>query len=143
MANVWQIGQLPDRLQPDIFFDQLRCFLFQKLFEQFHQRENFTFGALPVFGRKSVERKILHFQLGTAFHTLARSLCALFVAFDSRQTARPGPSAVTVHNNGDVPWDGLYHRGHCFRYKKIVWARVGPTLTIDNLAPVSWAMRLT
>jgi hypothetical protein len=62
------------------------------------------------------------------------------VSFDSRKTARLGPSTIAVHDDGDVPGN-RFHRGH--GYKIIVSPRAGPTLTIDNLAPVSAEIYLT
>ena len=48
LATFGKISQPPDGLKANIFLDQLRRFLLQKLFQQAHQREDFAFWALPV-----------------------------------------------------------------------------------------------
>src|SRR5215204_1554317 len=47
-----QIGQPADRLEPNIFFQQLGRFLLQEALEQTHQGKDLRFWALPVLRRK-------------------------------------------------------------------------------------------
>src|SRR5438045_7137831 len=103
-----KIGQAADRLEPNIFLHQLRSLLFQKLFQQTHQSEDFASGTLPVLSRERVKCEVFDFQFTAAFHALANRLGACFVALDARQTARLGPTAVAIHNDYNVIWKGFY-----------------------------------
>src|SRR5207248_10816418 len=110
LGALWKIGQTTDRLEPNILLHQFRRLLFQKLFEQTHQSEDFAFGTLPVFRRERVKREILDFQIAAAFHAFTNGLGPCLVAFDARQTARFVPAAVTIHANGDMKRNGFLSR---------------------------------
>ena len=56
-----QIGQPANRLEADIFLNELRRFLFQKFFEQSHEGDHFGLRALPVLGGKGIKREIFDF----------------------------------------------------------------------------------
>src|SRR6266567_1764531 len=140
LRALWKIGQTTDRLEPNILLHQLRHLFFQKLFKQTHQSEDFAFGTLPVFRRERVKGKILDFQIAAAFHAFTNGLGSCFVTFDARETPRFGPAAVAIHDNGDMARNDL-GRGH--DYRAIVSPRSGPTLIIDNFAPVISEMYLT
>src|SRR5947207_2011696 len=83
-----------------------------KLFQQTHQSEDFASGTLPVLSRERVKCEVFDFQFTAAFHALANRFGACFVALDARQTARLGPTAVAIHNDRNVMWNGFYARGH-------------------------------
>ena len=112
LAGFRQIRQAADRLEPDVFFDQLRRFLFQKTLEQIHEREDFGFRALPVLGRESVEGEELDPQIAAAFDAGADGVGAFFVAFDPGQAAFLGPAAVAIHDDRDVARDRFGRSGH-------------------------------
>ena len=115
LAGLRQIRQATDRLEPNIFFHQLRRLFFQEALEQVHQRENFAFRALPVFGGKGIEGEELDPQIAAAFDAGADRVGAFFVAFDSRQSALLRPAAVAIHDNGDVARNRLERRIHFAR----------------------------
>ena len=100
-------GPASDRLEANIFLNQLWRFVFEKLFQQPHQREDFGFRPLPVFGRERVEGQEIDFELGASLDALACGPGAFLVAFDPRQTTCPGPATISIHDDRDVPRGGL------------------------------------
>src|SRR4029077_20350994 len=110
------------------------------LFKQMHQSEDFTFGTLPIFRRERVKGEILDFQIAAAFHAFTNGLGSSFVTLDARETARFGPATVAIHDDGDMARND---RGRGHDYTMIVSPRSGPTLIIDNFAPVISEMYLT
>src|SRR5262249_38495050 len=107
-----QISQPTNGLKTHILLEQFRRFLLQKFFQQMHQRDNFSSGALPVFSGERVKREIFHLYLATTFHTFSNSLGARFVAFNSLQSARLRPTAVAIHDYGNVARNSLNARRH-------------------------------
>src|SRR5947207_10186475 len=63
------------------------------------------------------------------------------MSFDAWKTAALRPSAVTIHDDCNVTRNALHVRWH--DYKTIVSPRAGPTLIMDNFAPVNSEMYLT
>jgi len=68
-------------------------------------------------------------------------LGAGFVTLNTRQSTPFRPPAIAIHNDRDVTGN-VFHAGKT-DYKTIISPRAGPTLTIDNFAPVSSEMYLT
>ena len=103
LAVLGQIRQAADRLEPNIFFHQLRRFLLQETFEQPHQREDFGLRPLPVFGRKGVEREVLDLQARRSLRRMRAPLrrpvsCPLIRG--KPRVLRP--ATVAIHDDGDV-----------------------------------------
>ena len=66
--------------------------------EQVHQRIDFILRTLPVFGRKCIDREILHANVLAVGGNGAERLRADLVTGLARQTAFLGPAAVAVHD---------------------------------------------
>ena len=105
LAGLRQIRQAADRLQPNVFFHQLRRLFLQETLEQVHQCENFALRALPVFRGKGIESEELDPQIAAAFDAGAHRVGAFLVALDPGQSALLRPAAVAIHDDGDVPRD--------------------------------------
>ena len=112
LAGLRQIRQATDRLEPNIFFHQLRRLFLQETLEQAHQRKNFALRPLPVFGRKGIEGEKLDPQIAAAFDAGAHRVGAFFVALDPRQSALLRPAAVAIHDDGDVARNRFERRIH-------------------------------
>ena len=101
-----QAIQLPDRPQPDVVLIHLRLLCFQVAGEEFHQRLDLRLRTVPILDGKGVQREVPDAQpRGTAQHG-AHRLGTATVALDAGQTARGGPAAVAVHDDGDVRREG-------------------------------------
>ena len=109
---LWQISgklaQSTDGLQPYSRFVHLPQLVLQKALQQSHQALNLGCGALPVLRRKCVERQIFHSALDRGVDAFANGFCALFVAYQPRESAALRPAAVSVHDDRDVAGDSFH-----------------------------------
>ena len=85
----------------------------QVVLEQAHQRGDLGVGPLPVLDGERVERQHRDAEPRRGLDRIAHGLDAGAVAFDARQMAGRGPSAVAVHDDGDVARQpGEIHLAH-------------------------------
>ena len=102
LTRIRQIGQSSDGLEADIFLEQLWRFFLQEFFEQMHQSKDLGLGALPILGGECVESEVFDLQIATALDTFAHSFGAFLMTFDAREAARLCPSAIAIHDDGDM-----------------------------------------
>jgi hypothetical protein len=108
LGALGQISQPANRLKDAHFSSSSSgVFSFKKFFQQTHQRDDFSSGALPVFSGERVKREIFYVQIAATFDAFSNCLGASFVAFYARQSARLRPTAVAVHDDGDVAGNSL------------------------------------
>jgi hypothetical protein len=70
--------------------------------EQPHQVPHFGFRTTPVLGRERVQRQILEADLAGRTHHFANRGDAPHVSRFARQQAVSRPTAVAIHDDGDV-----------------------------------------
>ena len=97
-----------DHLEADVVAQQRRQLEPQVALEQHHQRAHFRRRPLPVLDRKRVEREHLEPEARGGLDDVADGVDAGAMAFDARQVALPGPAAVAVHDDGDVPRQAVH-----------------------------------
>ena len=97
---------LPDDFEAHIVFVQLWCLGLQVMDQIFHQRIDFLLWPVPILDRKGVEGQILDAQLTGGPDDDARGVCAGAMALDSRQMPLPGPAAIAIHDDGNMPRHG-------------------------------------
>ena len=165
----------PDHRQPDALLHEEPPLLDDILLEEAHQEGELGLRAPPVLAREAIERELLDAEADALLGRPADTRHAAAVPLDARQAAVPCPTAVAVHDDGDMPRRGIgarrgrgagggadlrRHRRQTFaadgcgcgghglgglptkvRSRRIVWARSGPTETIDTLRPRSAPIR--
>jgi hypothetical protein len=90
------------------FFNRLLSSLFryslvQVLLQERHERHDLEARPLPVLHRERVERERVELQPRARFDDLAHGRDARAMTLDPRVTALLRPTAVAVHDDGDVP----------------------------------------
>src|SRR5439155_22638550 len=75
----------------------------QVLMQEGHQEIEFRLRPLPVLGTEAVERELPDAEAAAFFDRRANAFYAAAVTFVSWQAALLRPSAVAVHDDGDVP----------------------------------------
>jgi len=85
-----------------IIFLNERHLLAEVLTEKLHKKLDFGFWTAPVFDGKGVEGEGLDVEARACFDGGARGLRAGAVTGDARKMALLGPTAVAVHDDGDV-----------------------------------------
>ena len=68
-----------------------------------HEKIEFELRAFPVLARKAVQRQLIDAQPGTLLGNLSHADHAIPMAFYARQPLTLSPSAISVHDDGDVP----------------------------------------
>jgi hypothetical protein len=106
-------------MQANVVGQQLLRLGLQKLLEQRHQGVHFHLGALPVFGRKSVERQVGNADFAAGFDGRANGIRPLLVTFDPVQQPLFGPAAIAIHDDGHVPGQPFGIEGGRFRRRPI------------------------
>ena len=97
-----------DVFQTDIVLVQRGYFRLQIAAEQAHEEIHFALGTLlPILFGKSIERERGNADAGRGFNRRAHGRDSGAVSGDARQVAPPRPTAVAVHDNGDVFWEPL------------------------------------
>ena len=70
--------------------------------QQRHEGVHFLFGPIPVLHRERKQRQVLDTYFAAGLHHLTHRLDARLVTERARFVARFGPTAVAVHDNGDM-----------------------------------------
>src|SRR5208283_2764421 len=91
-----------DHRDADATLDALGGLLAQVVVKEAHQGGDFRRGTLPVVARKSVESQRAHAQLEGGLDGAADGCGSPAVANYPRQTARGGPAAIAIHDDGHV-----------------------------------------
>ena len=99
-----------DKPHADALFVKLVRFTLKIPAEQAHQSGHFRLGTLPVFCRKRKYCQILDTEPRARFQNITHTPRAGMMAKQTRATALLGPTAVAIHNNGDMGRSG---RGVC------------------------------
>ena len=86
-------------------------FFFQVSHEQPHEAADFFFGALPVFGAECEKTQFRDADLSTGFDNVPDPLRACRVTQGRGHEAFFGPTAVAVHDDGNVLRQGVGARG--------------------------------
>jgi hypothetical protein len=81
------------------------------LHEEAHQTTDLFLGAPPVLSGESEKRQMTDAELPTLLNHHSYCFGSVSVALDSRHEPLFSPTAVTVHDDGEVAWDNL--RGRC------------------------------
>ena len=81
---------------------QFADFFLQVELEQTHEGAHLFHRAAPVFGAEGEKCQVLHAALGTGSHNGTHFARTHRVPCRLGQTARTGPAAVAIHNDGDV-----------------------------------------
>jgi hypothetical protein len=97
-----QLVRAADRVQPHLLLDEVVQLALEEEIEQAHQAGHFLRGAFPVFRRERVKREVAHAQLAGGVDDGADRLHAPPVTFEPGQPARLRPTAIAVHDDGDV-----------------------------------------
>ena len=140
LADGGEFLDAADVVESDALADHFIALLVEEIFQQKHEGVDLEGGAFPVLRGKGVERQILNAGVEAGLDAALDGFRARLVACDARETALLGPTAVAVHNNGDMLGD---NGAHLFAQSRMVCSRPGPMLTIERLAPTSPAIFLT
>src|SRR5207244_1210664 len=92
-----------DGREADVLLHDLGPLVAEVLAEQRHQEVELRLWPLQFFDAEAVERELADAEPAALLDGRANALDAAAVALDARQAALPGPAAVAVHDNGDVP----------------------------------------
>src|SRR5262245_42864630 len=95
-----------DQLEPDALLHQSIELALEIVAHQRRQVGDLAVATLPVLRRESVERKHLDAMIGGRLERALDRLGAGAMPGDAGQTARFGPAAVAVHDDGDVARNG-------------------------------------
>src|SRR5208337_5570752 len=93
-----------DVLQSDIVFVERLDFRLEIAAQKAHQEIDFRLGALfPVFLGESIERQRRNADAGRGFDRRTHGGHTGAMAGDTWHVPAPGPTPVSVHDDGDVP----------------------------------------
>ena len=67
-----------------------------------HKVVDFLLGTVPVFGRKGIKTHDLDVEFAASLKDLNDSFAGFMMSKMSWQATKVGPSAVSIHNEGDV-----------------------------------------
>ena len=144
-----QAIDLADDIEADIAAVEFADFVLQKPGEIFHQGVHFVLGAVPILDGERVKGQVFYPQFAASADDGTDGFDAVAVAFDARQVAGLGPTAVAIHDDGNVGGEAGFGLGaeldgnaHRLVQRKMVCSRAGPTEAMVSLAPVWSAMNL-
>src|ERR1700742_3410473 len=91
-------------MQAHIIFLQLFYFFADGIDQQFHQRIHFFFRPVPVLCRKGIDCQVTYTHLRTSVYNLPYAYNTFMMAIYSVMPALLSPTAITIHNDGYMPW---------------------------------------
>ena len=92
----------PDRPKTHALLDQFVPLGRQVMFQQSHQRVDLSGRAIPVLLREGVNREGVNAEVQAQGDRVPEAVDALTVSGDPRQAPHLGPTAVPVHDDGQV-----------------------------------------
>ena len=95
-----------DHLQADVELVHLGDLPPQDLDEEAHEEGDLVRGPSPVLAAEGEDGDELDAKLDGLEDHVVQDLGAALMPCDPRQESLTGPSAVPVHDHGDVPWHG-------------------------------------
>ena len=98
----WHAFEVADGQQSNVVLVKCGCFLHNIFDQQFHQGIDFGLRAVPIFGRKCVERQVFDADFGGGFGDFAYRNDAVLVSDQAVAAAFFCPTSVAVHDDGDV-----------------------------------------
>lgn len=101
--------QLADGMKTDVFFHHFGEALLEELVQHAHEVGYFHFGAPPVFGGEGVEGEPFDAFFDAEVDDALDGFAAVLVAFGAAEFVLFCPTAVAIHDDGDVFGD--VHRG--------------------------------
>jgi hypothetical protein len=93
--------------QPHVIAHQVRADAFQIRRDQMHQKAHLFFGPLPVLHTEGIQGQVFDADIDAMLSDNLHRFAALFVTAHPGQTPLLRPPAVSVHNNGDMPRNGV------------------------------------
>src|SRR5690606_5617186 len=93
---------IANHAETDAMLMQTRNFALECAHEQLHQERNFLDRATPVFGTEGKERQLLDLILHALADDSADGFHTTAVPRHTGQMALPRPTAVAVHDHGDM-----------------------------------------
>jgi len=129
--------------QPDLVVVQLALVFFQEGSQEGHQAGDFRAGPHPVFGAEGVNREEFHAVIAAGPQDGAQGFGAGAVAIEPRLPALPGPTAVAIHDDGDMAGDAGAQdlRAHASSFRIRVCSRRGPSDRMPTGTPVTCSSR--
>ena len=97
-----QRGNVTQKDNAHIFALKQRQLVDERLGKQMHQNVDLMLRTVPVFGRKRIGRKHVDAQTHAGGNNLAKGDDTRLVALGACETARRGPTTVTVHDARDM-----------------------------------------
>ena len=73
---------------------------FDSISDEVHQRVNLLLRAVPVLGRKGIDGQVFHACPFCGFDGVVQRIDASLVAFRTVHSTLPGPTSVTIHDDG-------------------------------------------
>ena len=72
--------------------------------KQAHQARDLYLRSFPVLGRKRENRQVLDANIRTGFHNFSNAPRSCLVPKKAGAATLCGPTAISIHNNGDMTW---------------------------------------
>lgn len=99
-----QMPVAADERKPDVIALHQRQFIFQVAMEQLHQEVDLGRGpAQEILRGKGIESQSRKLDARGRLHDVTHGFNSAFVAGDAWQMTTPGPAAIAVHNDGNMP----------------------------------------
>jgi hypothetical protein len=99
---VWELARAADDDETDIIFVDRRKLALEVFAQKVHQEIDFGLRAAPILEREGVEREARKVKARAGFDDFTGGLHSGAVPGDARQVARLSPTAVAVHDDGDM-----------------------------------------
>jgi hypothetical protein len=97
-----QAGALADEMQPHAVAAEPGHLAAERADHEFHQARHFLDRTVPVLGREREHREHAHAAVGTGLDATPQRLHTLLVPRHARQEPPRRPTAVAVHDDGNV-----------------------------------------
>jgi hypothetical protein len=101
-------GGVADHGKTHVVLDQIRGLALDGNHDQVHQGIDFRLGPVPVFSGECIESEIAYAEFRGNFGDASHRVDSLYMAFASVETARLGPTAISIHNDGHVAWKATF-----------------------------------
>ena len=108
LTHAGELVNAADMMKSDALANHLISLLVQKIFQQKHESVDLQRRSLPVFGRKGVEREVLHTGVQASLHAALDGLRACLVSSQAWKPALLRPASIAIHDNGNMFWGSAH-----------------------------------